>query len=557
MSTIERTARKVVFDPTRTLVHGANQTGKSSLLKSIYWTLGAEPAVVHPNWRQAEVTCLLRLEVENAELSVLRHGNTFAVFNEKGSVVGSFTRVTSEMGPFLADMFDFKLTLPSRETSEATVPPPAFQFLPYYIDQDASWKHNWSGFTNLAQYSNWRRDVAEFHLGIRPNEYYVLKGERGALQRTIGEKELERKVLLAVLQRMRASFKAADFDIDVTVFQDEIARLVEACNELLQRENEYKAKYTELQNRRTELVEQIEFTKRAAADLQKDYGFATERISEGHVSCPVCGTQYQNSFAERFTIAADEDRLLLLIADLSSHVTDLDQQIASMRRAFRESGDELERIKAILASRQEAVTFAEVVRSEGKREADATLKAQQQDIDVSLGKDLVNMQELDAKIRGLTDKSRTGQITGAYRARMKQYLDLLNVPSLPESAYAKVDASIKETGSALPRALLAYYFSVLHTIRQFGDGTFFPVVVDSPNQQAQDKSSLSAMLAFIRDNQPKDSQVVLGLEDDLGIKIPGQKIELSNKYHLLGEREYTAVRDEITPLRNAMMNVRP
>jgi hypothetical protein len=237
-------------------------------------------------------------------------------------------------------------------------------------------------------------------------------------------------------------------------------------------------------------------------------------------------------------------------------VTDLDQQIASIRRVFRESGEELERIKTILASRQEAVTFAEVVRSEGKREADATLNAQQKDLDESLGEDLVNMGELDEKIRGLTDKSHTGRITGAYRARMKQYLDLLNVPSLPESVYAKVDASIKETGSALPRALLAYYFSVLHTIREFGDGTFFPVVVDSPNQQAQDKNSLSAMLAFIRDNQPKDSQIVLGLEDDLGIKIPGQKIELSNKYHLLVEREYKAVRDEIAPLRNAMMQVR-
>jgi len=373
MSTIERTARRVVFDPVRTLVHGANQTGKSSLLKSIYWTLGAEPAVVHPTWKQAEVTCLLRLEVDHTELSILRHGNTFAVFNENDLPVSRFTRVTGGIGPYLANMFDFKVTLPSRETSEPTVPPPAFQFLPYYIDQDVSWKHNWSGFANLAQFRNWRRDVAEFHLGVRPNEYYVVKGRKGSLQRTIGEKELERKVVLDVLQRMRASFKSADFDIDVAVFQDEISNLVETCNKLLRRENEYKVNYADLHNQRTELLEQIEFTKRAAADLQKDYGFATERISDGHVSCSVCGTQYQNSFAERFTIASDEDRLSLLIGDLSSQVADLDQEIASIRRAFSESRDELEKINTILARRREAVTFAEVVRSEGKREADATL----------------------------------------------------------------------------------------------------------------------------------------------------------------------------------------
>lgn len=165
-----------------------------------------------------------------------------------------------------------------------------------------------------------------------------------------------------------------------------------------------------------------------------------------------------------------------------------------------------------------------------------------------MGKDLIETHELDERIRGLTDKTRTGHIVGVYRSRMTDYLRVLNVPSLPENAYAAVDASIRETGSALPRALLAYYFSVLHTIRDFGDSTFFPVVVDSPNQQAQDKSSLSAMLAFIRDNQPKNSQLILGLEDDLGVDIPGKRVELSTKYRLLVEDEYKQVREEIAPL---------
>jgi acyl carrier protein len=104
--------------------------------------------------------------------------------------------------------------------------------------------------------------------------------------------------------------------------------------------------------------------------------------------------------------------------------------------------------------------------------------------------------------------------------------------------------------------LLAYYFSILHTIRKFGDGTFCPVVIDSPNQQAQDKVSLKAMLAFIRDHQPADSQLVLALEEDLKVDIPGARIVLENpKYHMLRTEEYKTVAELVVPMLTATLQM--
>jgi predicted nucleic acid-binding Zn-ribbon protein len=553
MSTIERAARKVAFDPVRTLVYGKNQTGKSSLLKSIYWVLGAEPAVVHPRWQSADVMGLLRFQIDGEETSILRHGGTFCVFDSNSAIQRKFNRVMGGLGAFLAELFAFRLKLPSRDGGEAVTPPPSFQFLPYYIDQDESWKKNWAAFSKLGQFFDWKRDVAEFHLGVRPNEYYELKGRKTALEAEVQRLEAELRIIGELIKQIRSSFDSAQFDINPDAFRDEINSLVETCNKLLLRENTYKAKFTELHNERAELTEQIEFTKRAAADLDKDYHFVTEKIPEGKVPCPVCGTEYQNSFAERFSIAADEDRLLILVGELSARVAELDHRISLVRDDFRKTEQELGQIRPLLEKRREAVTFAEVLKSEGKREADVALGAKKDESTNAHGLALAQLRDLSKKLASLTDRRRTEQIAGRYRSAMKENLLKLSVLTLPEKDFASIDSSIRETGSNLPRALLAYYFSVLTTIREFGDGTFFPIVIDSPNQQAQDKTSLAAMLKFIRDNQPKDSQLILGFEDDLGVDIPGTRINLVQKHHLMTGTAYAEVRASLAPFIDQML----
>ena len=55
LSSKEKAARKISFDPKATLILGENDTGKSSLIKSIYATFGADPAAIHHNWRSLGV----------------------------------------------------------------------------------------------------------------------------------------------------------------------------------------------------------------------------------------------------------------------------------------------------------------------------------------------------------------------------------------------------------------------------------------------------------------------------------------------------------------------
>src|SRR5688500_8721835 len=157
LSLQERTGQRVPFDPVCTLIRGTNNTGKSSLLKQLYHTFGAIPAVLHPKWRAAEVRSVVHFTVDDKPYIMLKNGDHYSVFDGGRKRLIRAKSVTKELSPFFADLFNFRLQLQSKkEQSQAT---PAFLFLPFYVDQDAGWSKNWASFNGLGQFSNWRRDV--------------------------------------------------------------------------------------------------------------------------------------------------------------------------------------------------------------------------------------------------------------------------------------------------------------------------------------------------------------------------------------------------------------
>ncbi|NSL91763.1 AAA family ATPase [Acetobacter syzygii] len=72
LSKKERTARRIVFDPKTTLISGENDTGKSSLIKAIYATFGADPAVIHPDWKSLGVASMVEFDIDGVTYRLLR-----------------------------------------------------------------------------------------------------------------------------------------------------------------------------------------------------------------------------------------------------------------------------------------------------------------------------------------------------------------------------------------------------------------------------------------------------------------------------------------------------
>ncbi|MGD0918153.1 MAG: hypothetical protein ABSB22_17010 [Thermodesulfobacteriota bacterium] len=537
----EKRARRVTFHPTSTVIRGPNDTGKSTIIKNIYYALGATPTHLDNRWKQADISLLVRFKVDEMPYSIYRQGASFSIFSNNHRLIGTFGNVTNELGPKLADLFDFKLTLVEHE-GEIRVPPPAFLFLPYYIDQDAGWARNWSSFENLGQFKNWRRDLIYYHTGIHPNEWYELKAEAIKLQAKQEDPSRREAMLKDVMRRLETQLSKARFDIDVKSYKKEIDELLKRCEVLRKQEEEYKDKLVDLETERIRLEAQREIVTLARQELQADYVFSS-KLEEDHVQCPTCGALYANSFAERFAIARDEDRCNSLLHQIRDDLKKVEDNIQNHRRTLADTSEELNAVNALLAEKQGEVTLKDLIENEGKRGMAATLQKNLEEVQGEIAKIQTQLRDIDEKIKKYADPAGTREIIHKYQESLRRYRAYLNLTKHEGSG--AIEASVKESGSDLPRAMLAYFFSILNVVGSFGSSTFCPIIIDAPRQQEQDDVNHRIMLQFIRDNRPEGSQLILGLVDDCGIDFGGSVVDMTEKYSVLREKDYKEIAGEI------------
>ena len=546
LSEEEKRARRETLDPKRTIVLGSNETGKSSLLKSIYHAFGAEPARQHPRWQQAQVKSLVKFSVDATQYMILRDTSYFAIFSGDGVFLKSFTRVAGGLSPYLSDIFDFGLVLASRQ-EEPEIPPPAYLFLPFYMDQDASWQHPWSAFDRLHQYTAWKDPLVEYHTGIRDNEFYEVTAQQIKGRSRLGELTNEANAVGSVAKRLQADATTAAFNLNPDVFSDQLRRLLAEGEKLSGHENELKEDLTRLNSEQVLQKTRLAIAKQALGELSSDFSFLTNTGTD-EIECPTCGNHYQNDFAVRFSIATDEDRVAEFIAHIGAEIARLDREITAAFEKYSVAKGEAEKIQSILAEKQGELTLSTVIESEGRRAADKLLNAQLDAISVQTDAINTKLERLKGDLQALNAKSRDvrKEVMEQYEISLRRNFLSLGVSSFVEGVFKTLTPHLIEIGSTLPRALLAYQFAMVDLISKRSPSTVCPIVVDSPNQQAQDKDSLIRILTFIAENQPEGTQLILGLENDMGLKFGGQLIATpSSKYHLLQEDQYESVHDEI------------
>jgi len=538
----EKKARRITFDRQVTVVRGGNETGKSSLIKSLFRTFGAEPWKVHPRWKQAEVRSLVRFDVNGLSYSLLRHGDHFALFDATGKLLERFQRVTSELAPTLARLVGFGLRLPDRD-GQFVILPPAYYFLPSYMDQDGSWGEQWSGFARLRQFSNWKKGVIEYHAGIRGNEFYEAQAAKLDAEADANKVVRRREGLQEVYTSLRERFDAAQFDVDFGSYRAELDELLTNCEQLRRREEKFKQKVTDLRNQRQALQTQLDITTHAREEALRDYAFAGDHGDV--INCPTCGAGYDNSFTERFGIAMDEDNCASLIVRLTEEVAEIDEKLDHELRESKKVTEEVLAIERLLARKEGELALGDLLRQEGRRELREVMQRDIASLETREGELRVKAKAAEKRMRQLDGKDRRQDVNDFFYGKMKSFLAALDVNSVSESACKKVDAVIGDTGSELPRALLAYKLAFLHTAQKFGASVPSMLVIDSPNQQDQDAGHLGRILAFLRDNQPAGVQLVLGLVETADVVFPGKVIELNRRYSLLDESEFAEVGEEV------------
>ncbi len=540
----ERRALTMEFHAGATVLRAGNGFGKSALLKSLYDTFGAEPHRIDQSWRNANVISAVEFEVDGQLRTIMKFAGTYTVFDESGQRTFQTTSVTHGLAPFLADLLDFRLLM-TDQREQVLVPPPAYAFAPFYLDQDKSWSSAWEPFRNMYLPRS-AATLADYHSGLKPNAYYVAQAEKDRLAVGLRNAEVRLRGLIEAVEHLRAVEPETAIYFNLEDFEAETANLLAESARLFDQQLAHRAKLSELVDTRALWLAQIQVTRAALSEFDEVF-----RSAAGHpidVECPTCGEHYTNDIAARFNIAADTEALIGVLRHAQEQQGRLDKQIEAVRRDVGEIEVAVSRVRAVLSTRKNDLTFEEVVAAEGRNAATRVLRERVKEVEGEIGAFGSQMDERAAEMRMSLDRKRSRTIKDFFSARFVSFAQELDV-RVGDDRSASISTTTHARGSEGPRGLAAYDYAFLHTAREFGSSVFCPLVIDAPNQQGQDAQHLPAIISFLVERRPSGAQLILGVEEAVGIA--GNEARIVNvgvrKNQLLSDAQFEAVSEHLRP----------
>jgi hypothetical protein len=306
LSQNEQAGLEISFSNRPTLVRAPNNHGKSAILKSLYEGFGAQPHKVDESWKRANVTSLIRFSIEDKEYAALRTAGSYSIFDSDQKLLLTTSKVSDELAPFLADLLNFHLVMVDKK-DQIRIPPPAYIFAPFYVDQDHGWTEAWSSFSRM-YLPNSARILSDYHSGIRPNEYYEAIAERDRLRALVQIAEAERKAVSDAMKKIRLATGDVTLSYELGEFTNESERLVAESQHLHEAQVSHRDRLANLNEERQLWSDQRHILNGAIAEM--DHALSLATAQPDHVDCPICGQSYENSLKEQFGLVEDVDGLI-------------------------------------------------------------------------------------------------------------------------------------------------------------------------------------------------------------------------------------------------------
>lgn len=547
LSSKERKARIVNFHPRKNLLTGRNHTGKSSLIKTLFLTIGARPQGKLANWDE-NIVSLVTFKANNKIYKAIFKNGYRALFDTNDDLIIA-TGSHREWSDVFAKAVGFNLVLTDKKLTAVLADPRCF-FLPFYINQDGSWQANWDTFTGLQQYKAPATAILEYFTGIKPPKFYEVSAKRTQIQNVLDESQKEYKLLGRAQERFSDKISLAGPKVQAGNFELEIARLTAEVNSL----NEQQEKLRENAVREQEAIHnigvQIELARETLAVYDNDSSYL-QKEKQHQLECPTCGAQHTKSFLDVLTYADDARSLRELVVQLHDDARRLHEKHVFTKQTMSDLEQHYKRISDILNAREGDLRFSDVVNGLGAENAFKAFEDEREIIKASIDEDIVKVREFTLELKQLTDRSKSKDILTAFRDAYKLALIGLNLPII-NTDKLKLTSRPDLSGSGGPRSVLAYYAALWIVCRGLYSDFSVPIVIDSPNQQGQDDINMPIVLGFISENLPSDSQVILGSEVDTD-HIYNNKIILDKPYSLLLEEEYERVKLIVDPLSDVML----
>ena len=509
VSARDESARKQLFSQ-KTLLLGPNGTGKSRVVKNLYWVFGCKTRKRDAGTWDPDTVAALEFTYRDNDYMVVRDGKRLGMFGADDQLLFSAENM-SAWSKALGAFFGFELRLKRPQTATFSQAGPEYMFMPFYMDQDGSWGAGWETFEQLTQFSDWKRATFESFIGMRPNAYFQAK----YLSTGIGERVSDRR---KELEAQRAAFKRVQDvlpknlpSLNFAAFRSELAELGRKATKLQQEQVRIRGQLLGLVNTREKVRSELKVALAAYNELKGDFAYLTDRAGEA-IECPTCGTVHENSFHARILLSSDAESLGGLIMELRAQVDELSGKESNIRSSLRGVERSIAELDKLQQERRAKLKLEEVLASQSKRTLDTAFQRVSGDLSSAVKKLELEKAKADAEVKKFEDPERLADVRRYFSSQVLSLSNLVDVPLDEQIDEPKPGARAQSGGSSAPRSMLAVHLAMLATNAEWGDSPLFPFVVDTPQQSGQDDPNLTKMVEVLGTAAGVHHQVILAAE---------------------------------------------
>lgn len=520
-----------------------NHVGKSSLLKSLYHTFGAN--VRYDNvWDISNKLFILNFVVDDAGYTIIRYEKNYAVF--KGDKLLVITnKVMDELSPLLEQIFDFGVYLNSKDDGKITLAPPAFTFLPYYIDQDDGWSTLYGSFRNQEQYKKPDRIKSlYFHLNIYTKRSVELMLQIDGLQNEIVSLKKDALRLSEIIESISEEVQGIVPADNVAQFDEAIKPIKMKIKNLV---NKIGTKRNSIQKLQVSL-EQHKQQLKVISEYHKIVGTSDETIHEVDHVCPRCGYLYDDeiyNIVHANYMNVNEEYVMQYV---SRTVDSIRQKLQREKEEYIVLMSDLKKLETTFEEKSEI--FNVYVRQRGMRDM---LKRLEFQLKTNEGRQSDIQSELRRLKKELSEISNKDEVEEKYIEFTRLNIMKLNAWNPAYEGTIKLLTPIKAQGTLENKIILAQFVGLFQTMDYFKTSTIrFPFVIDSPRGKEASQESSKEILSMITEISMLPQIILATIDfeaykDSIGNYAKDANIIiLKKKDSLLNESDYLGSKSEIS-----------
>lgn len=483
-------ANKFVFsDSANLIVSSTNGEGKSSLVKSIYYALGANLKSFPKGWNADNFIFQLEVFIDGNEFLIKRHNKVISVLdNNEVKLFENF----AEYYLWFQEKLKMRLELVNKSSDKASLASVEALFSPMYIDQDKAWdgKLFKDSFESLGRYksNDFPKNVFDYYLGIsdsqivdkesKKNEYLrqleLVNGRINQVQSVYKTYRTKNKITETVPKDFKDLQKELDFYITET--------------------DKFSIKITDKTGELSKEKINLDILNQDLEELKKLSSKIKERFSEIRHECVYCHSILTRQ--QSLTRLELEDNELAI----KSRIDSISQQIMKSKRIVQEKEEAIKHLQEQFNQYHERLTelrqlsdideyVNQNVLSELKKlEIQETLE--KSNLDKLIG-------DITKEIRMLKKElnQRAKTIEGEYEALKNELSILIGSTGITDKKFRNFD-KLKGSGTNLNKDLLVIFLVYMNLVDSKSI-TSLPFAIDSFVKNETDEKVLKKMFDAI------------------------------------------------------------